>query len=133
MFKTSLEEEELSIDLELDVLNMQNVNSEKQNARTLIKYSRLPPPTSSVDFYHLPCCFSCRSFQRKPMERLTLKYALVNVAAHKSFIVLPVMSLFYASVKPSQLVLMVVAAAAKKKNTQNLIGINYLFVAEIAQ
>lgn len=43
------------------------------------------------------------------------------------------MSLFYASVKPSQLVLMVVAAAAKKKNTQNLIGINYLFVAEIAQ
>lgn len=23
---------------------MQNVNSDKQNARTLIKYSRLPPP-----------------------------------------------------------------------------------------
>jgi len=49
------------------------------------------------------------------MELLTLKYALVNVVAHKSFIILPVMSLFYASVKPSQLVLMVVAAAKKNK------------------
>jgi len=44
VLKTALEEEELNIDLELDVLNMQNVNSDKQNARTLIKYSRLPPP-----------------------------------------------------------------------------------------
>lgn len=39
------------------------------------------------------------------------------------------MSLFYASVKPSQLVLMVAAAAKKEK----LISINYLFVAEVAQ
>lgn len=55
------------------------------------------------------------------MELLTLKYALVNVVAHKSFIILPVMSLFYASVKPSQLVLMVVAAAKKKQNSLALI------------
>lgn len=41
------------------------------------------------------------------------------------------MSLFYASVKPSQLVLMVTAAAAAKKG--KLISINYLFVAEVAQ
>lgn len=40
------------------------------------------------------------------------------------------MSLFYASVKPSQLVLMVTAAAAKKGK---LISINYLFVAEVAE
>lgn len=40
------------------------------------------------------------------------------------------MTLFYASVKPSQLVLMVTAAAAEKGK---LISINYLFVAEVAE
>lgn len=44
------------------------------------------------------------------------------------------MSLFYASVKPSQLVLIVVAAAGEKKNKKGkLISINYLFVAEAEQ
>lgn len=40
------------------------------------------------------------------------------------------MSLFYASVKLSQLVLMVTAAAARKGK---LISINYLFIAETAE
>lgn len=65
------------------------------------------------------------------MELAYSKICTSKYVAHKSFIILPVMSLFYASVKPSQLVLMVTAAAAAKKG--KLISINYLFVAEVAQ
>lgn len=108
---------------------MQNVNSDKQNARTLIKYSRLPPPHLVLIFIIFLVAFLTGLFQESLWSWLTLKYALVNVVPHKSFIILPVMSLFYASVKPSQLVLMVAAAAKKEK----LISINYLFVAEVAQ
>lgn len=109
---------------------MQNVNSNKQNARTLIKYSRLPPPHLVLIIIIFFFTFLEKTCKKSLWSWLTLKYALVNIVAHKSFIILPVMSLFYASVKPSQLVLMVAAAAAKKGK---LISINYLFVAEVAQ
>jgi len=93
---------------------MQNVNSYKQNARSLIKYSRLPPP-HLVLFFIIFFFTLLKTCKKSLWSWLTLKYALVNIVAHKSFIILSVMSLFYASVKPSQLVLMVAAAAAAKK------------------
>lgn len=96
---------------ELGVLNTQNVNSNKRNVRTLIKYSRLPPPHLVLIFIIFFSTFLEKTCKKSLWSWLTLKYALINIVAHKSFIILLVMSLFYASVKPSQLVLMVVAAA----------------------